>query len=72
MGGEICYQKNYERGPWYKIQTVKDIIIWKESHNQDAGFERKLLKSWAKYEGYESAGEALRTLGKPVRSPLKE
>jgi len=65
MGGEICYRKNYERGPWYKIQTVRDIIIWKENHNEDASFERKLLRSWQKYEGYESAGEALRTLGKP-------
>lgn len=67
MGGEICYQKGRERGPWYEIKTVVDIIILKEANGKDATFERKLLKSWAKYQGYESAGEALRTLGKPTR-----
>lgn len=69
MGGEICYQRGRERGPWFEIKTVKEIIIWKEANNKDASFERKLLKSWANYKGYETAGEALRTLGKPPRKP---
>ena len=69
MGGEICYRKGYERGPWFEIQEVRKIIIWKEAHGEDASFERKLLKSWAKYEGYEGAKEAYRTLGKPKITP---
>ena len=51
----------------FQIQVIVDIIKSKESKGQDASFERDLLKSWSKYEGYESAKQALDTLGKPVR-----
>ena len=60
MGGEICYIKGKERGPWFEIQCFKEIIMAKEAKQQDASFERGLLKSWAGYKGYKKAKEALR------------
>jgi len=70
MGGEICLRKGRERGPWYEIQCVKNDIISKESRGEDASYERGLLNSWAKYPGYKTAGDALRTLGKSTHSRL--
>jgi len=63
MGG-ICYQKNNERGPWFEIKCTKEVIINKEARGENANFERELLESWAKYPGYEEAGNALRECGK--------
>uniref|UniRef100_A0A6M3KFM6 Uncharacterized protein n=1 Tax=viral metagenome TaxID=1070528 RepID=A0A6M3KFM6_9ZZZZ len=63
MGGELCYRKSYERGPWYEIQSVKEVIIAKEVKGKDASFERDLLKSWAKYESFKGAKEALASCG---------
>uniref|UniRef100_A0A6M3IHN0 Uncharacterized protein n=1 Tax=viral metagenome TaxID=1070528 RepID=A0A6M3IHN0_9ZZZZ len=60
MGGEICFQKGRERGPWFEISTMKDLIIHKERGGRDASFERGLLKSWSGYDGFECAKEALR------------
>ena len=71
MGGEICYRKGFERGPWFEIQEMKNLIIAKEASGEDATRERKILKSWTKYEGYETAGEAYRTLGKSKSGRLK-
>lgn len=62
MGGEICKIKGRERGPWYGIQCVKNDIISKESRGEDASYERELLESWAKYPGWGTAGDALRSL----------
>jgi hypothetical protein len=39
----------------YQLRAVRNTIISKEKHGEDANFERKLLKSWAKYEGWEDA-----------------
>ena len=58
MGGN-CHQKGKERGSWYEIKCVKDIIISKEAKNQDASMERNLLKSWANYPGYEDAAKGI-------------
>ncbi len=41
----------------YEIKCVRNNIISKESKGLDATFERELLKSWAKYEGWENAGK---------------
>ena len=73
MGGEVCYQKGREKGPWFQIQEVVKVIKLKESATppEDASFERKLLKDWEKYEGYEGAGNAYRALERPTRKPLK-
>lgn len=62
MSGGYCYRKGYERGPWSEIKCVSDLIKKKEAKGQDASFERSLLKSWAAYEGYEKAKEALSAL----------
>jgi len=59
MGGELCYRKGEERGPWFQIKSVRDVIISKEAKGGDASIERKLLKSWAKYEGWEDAGKKI-------------
>lgn len=61
MGGEVCYQVGRERGPWYEITCVRDIIVSKEARGEDASFERKLLKSWAKYPGWQDAGKPFGT-----------
>ena len=50
--------------PLLEIETIRKIIISREAKGEEAYFERDLLKSWSKYPGYESAGDALRTLGK--------
>ena len=63
MGGEVCKRKGFERGPWVAIQSVADVIKSKEARGEDASFERGLLKSWQKYEGYEEAKEALAGCG---------
>jgi hypothetical protein len=72
MGGEVCKQKTKERFPWYEIRCVKNDIISKESRGEDATFERELLKSWAKYPGYQAAGDALRSLGKSKSRRVKQ
>ena len=59
MGGEVCYRKGFEKGPWFEIQCVLDNILSKESRGEDASFERSLLRSWSKYPGYEKAKEGL-------------
>lgn len=59
MGGEVCKIKGRERGPWYEIKCVRETIKLKEASGEDASFERGLLKSWSKYEGWEDAGKKL-------------
>ena len=71
MGGEVCYQRGKERGPWFEIQEARKIIITKEADGEDASFERRLLRSWSNYVGYEGAGEALRTIGKSKSGRIK-
>jgi len=39
-----------------QIKGVRDVIKGKEARGEDASFERRLLKSWSKYEGWEEAG----------------
>ncbi len=60
-----CKTKGKEQGAWFEIKSVADVIKGKESRGEDATFERDLLKSWSKYEGYEGAKQALADLGKP-------
>jgi len=62
MSGGNCYRKGYERGPWFEIKSMADIIKTKETNGHDATYERSLLKSWADYEGYEKSKEALSAL----------
>jgi hypothetical protein len=54
-----CHTKGKERGAWYEIQTVRDVILRKEAKGEDATFERDLLKAWSKYPGYEDALEPI-------------
>lgn len=72
MGGGICHQKGKERGSWFEVQCVKNDIIAKEADGESASYERKLLKSWGKYKGWEDALEIPpRTRGKSTRKGLK-
>ncbi len=53
-------RKNKQRGIWYELESVKNDIISKESKGEDASYERKLLKSWTEYLGWNAAKQALR------------
>ena len=53
----ICYRKGFEQGAWYDIKCVRDVIKLKEARGKSTKFERALLKSWSKYEGYEKANQ---------------
>jgi len=55
-----------QKGAEYDIQSIAGIIMGKEKRGLDATFERDLLKSWAKYPGYESAKGVLEKLPKPI------
>jgi len=55
MSDKISHKKGEEKGAWFQIKCVKDIVRDKEARGEDASFERKLLKSWATYEGWEDA-----------------
>ena len=58
MGG-ACHHKGRERGPWYEIKCVREVIFEKEANGEDTSFERGLLKDWKKYPGWEDAGKPL-------------
>jgi len=57
MGRQDCRKKYFETGNWFQIKCVREDIISKEAKGIDASFERGLLKSWAKYPGWEDAGK---------------
>lgn len=65
-GWGVCHAETKEAGPWFEIESVKNVIIGKEKRGANASYERSLLKSWANYEGYEGAKEALKLCGKPL------
>ena len=52
MGGEVCKTKGKERGPWYEVKTVYDVIISMEKQGNNASFERGLLKAWKHNPSY--------------------
>ena len=55
MGDKLSHKKGEEKGIWYEIKCMKEVISSKEAKGIDATFERNLLKSWAKYPGWEAA-----------------
>ena len=57
--------------PLLEIETIRKIIVEREKRGEEAYFERSLLKSWSKYPGYETARDALRTLGKSKSRGVK-
>ena len=59
MGGEVCHQKGKERGPWFEIKSIKEVIVNKEAKGEDASFERGLLKSYSKYPSWQDAEKGL-------------
>ena len=46
-------------GAQYQIESVANTIKLKEAKGEDTTSERELLKSWAKYKGWELAGTIL-------------
>ncbi|MDP2729310.1 MAG: hypothetical protein Q8O55_02350 [Dehalococcoidales bacterium] len=48
MTGGICYRSGYERGAWFELKSIREVITGKESAGKDATFERKLYGSWCK------------------------
>lgn len=57
MGGEVCYRPGFERGPWYELLTIRNLISMKESKGKDASYERGLIKSWLKFPEYKRADQ---------------
>jgi len=55
----ICKTKGKEKGAWFEVNSIANIIIAKEAKGQDAEFERSLLIAWAKHPDYKMAKEAL-------------
>ena len=55
MGDKDSHKKGEERGNWYQIKCVKDVVRNKEARGEDTSFERELLKSWHNYPGWEGA-----------------
>lgn len=45
----VCYQKGRERGIWFEIKCLKDVIKNKEGRGEDASFGKQILKSFLKY-----------------------
>jgi len=45
--GRVCYSKGSEKGLYYEIKTVEDVIANKKG--KDCSFEKSLLRSWRKY-----------------------
>ena len=63
----ICHIKNKERGIWFEIKSIAEIIKSKEAKGLDASYERNLLESWSKHEGYEGAKQTLAALNTLIR-----
>ena len=57
MGDKDSHKKGEEKGNWYQIKSVKEVIANKEMRGESAKFEQRLLKSWATYKGWEEAGK---------------
>lgn len=45
----ICYQKGKERGLWYEIKCIEDVVANKKARGDNAPFEKRLLKSYGQY-----------------------
>ena len=59
MGDKESHKKGEEKGNWYQIKCVKEVIAHKEARGEDTRFEKELLESWARYLGWEEAGAPL-------------
>lgn len=55
MAGRESHKKGEEKGAWYEIKCTKDVVRRKEARGEDASFEKKLLRAWAKCPGWEDA-----------------
>ena len=47
MGG-ICYHKGLEKGLWFEIKCLEDIVASKKKQGKDASFEKGILKAYKK------------------------
>ncbi len=48
MGG-ASHQKGKERGLWFEIKCLEDVIRNKTKRGEDCKFEKKILKSYRQY-----------------------
>ena len=69
MGDKLSHKKGEEKGNFYQIKCIKDVVRNKEARGEDASFERNLLKHWSKYKGWESA--SLSVANKPKSSGIE-
>ena len=68
MGDKDSHKKGEEKGNWYQIKSVKEVIANKEMRGESVKFERELLRSWSRYKGYEEAKQSLIELGNDGKS----
>ena len=54
MGG-VCYRKGLERGLWFLIKCVEDVIASKKKRHLNTRLEEELLKSYKKFTEEEYA-----------------
>lgn len=54
----ICYKKGSERGLWFEIKSIEEIIAIKKDLGKDTSFEKRLLRSYKKYSETEYAKRA--------------
>ena len=43
-----CYRKGFERGLWFELKAITEVIAAKKARGEDASFERELLKAYRK------------------------
>jgi len=59
----VCYKSGKERGAWFELKAIRDVITGKESRGESATFERGLYEAWIKYPEYKQADKKNRSRG---------
>jgi len=59
----VCYKAGKERGAWFELKAIRDVITGKESRGESATFERGLYEAWIKYQEYKKADKENRSRG---------
>ena len=69
MSGGSCYRPGFERGPWFELKCLREIITGLESRGKSAAWERKLYAAWLKHQEYALADKNNRQKGLYVDLP---
>lgn len=63
MMGGVCYQKGQERGLWYEIKCIQEVVDNKTARGEDCKFEKKLLKAYKQLNEIDYASAQNQNLG---------